>query len=244
MLLAVLQLLKGREMSAAGIEAELTVRLGDEYRLERRAIRVAIAALEAERLVLPPGGDYRITAAGREALESRAGAAVLDALGGRLEEATILFTDVVGSTRLLEAVGDDAAHELRRRHFAILRRAVREHGGREVKSLGDGLMVRFASARDALACAEGMQTAVRECGDCLELRVGIASGEVVREDGDYFGRPVVVARRLCDSAGAGQVLVAGARDDALEPVGALTLKGLREPVTASALRVRPLAAVA
>lgn len=244
LLLGILGLLEERAMRPDEIEAELTQRLGDEYRLETRTVRGALAALEAEGLLGREGRDRAITASGREAVERRAGAEVLRSLGHRVEDAAILFTDVVGSTQLLDRLGDDVAHELRRRHFAILRRAVRDHGGREVKSLGDGLMVRFGSARAAVACAEAMQRAVRECGDCLELRVGIAAGEVVREEGDYFGRPVVVARRLCDAAGPGQVLAAGPAGNDLEPLGSLRLKGLREPVAAAALRSRPAAAIA
>ncbi len=68
---------------------------------------------------------------------------------------TILFTDLVSSTALLEELGEEAAQDLRRAHFRLLRQAVGEHGGQEVKSLGDGLMVAFPSAAGALACAVG-----------------------------------------------------------------------------------------
>jgi class 3 adenylate cyclase len=243
LLLAVLGLLDERAMHTGEIEAALEARLGDEYRLEPRAVAAALAALDAERLVERAGPDLRITLTGREALARREGAAVLRSLAQRIEEGAILFTDVVGSTELLDRLGDEAAHELRRRHFALLRRAVRERGGREVKSLGDGLMVRFECAQAAVACADAMQCAVADSADPLQLRVGVASGELVREEGDYFGRPVVVARRLCDAAGPGEALVAGPAEDRLEPVGPLLLKGLREPVAAAALRSQPLAAV-
>ena len=66
---------------------------------------------------------------------------------------TILFTDVVGSTTLFDRYGDDEADARRARHFAALREVVAEHGGREVKSTGDGLMVAFASAVAAVRCA-------------------------------------------------------------------------------------------
>ena len=68
-----------------------------------------------------------------------------------IESATILFTDVVGSTRLLQRLSPDAAEEVRRGHFSILRQAIAEAGGTEVKNLGDGLMVAFSSASSALA---------------------------------------------------------------------------------------------
>jgi class 3 adenylate cyclase len=73
--------------------------------------------------------------------------------------ATILFTDLVGSAALFDRWGDEAADAVRRGHFARLRRAVAEHGGREVKSSGDGLMVTFSSAVAAVRCAVDMQRA-------------------------------------------------------------------------------------
>jgi class 3 adenylate cyclase len=267
LLLVVLRLVERQPLSEGEIFLELERLLGLEYRLTPGSVVVALAALEAEGLVegATRGGSpvYSITREGRAAVAQRADAVVLaraDRAGRsgavperstshRLEDVAILFTDVVGSTELLDRLGDDEAHELRRRHFALLRRAVHEHGGREVKSLGDGLMVVFHSPRAALACATSMQSAVAACADPLELRIGIASGETIREDDDYFGRPVIVARRLCDSADGGDVLVSESTRERLgsspahqlEPLGALVLKGLSEPVAASTLRTRPLA---
>jgi len=73
---------------------------------------------------------------------------------------TIMFTDIVGSTALLERLGDQAGTELLRSHFAILRRAIAAHGGREVKALGDGHMVVFTDPASATACAAAMQRGV------------------------------------------------------------------------------------
>jgi class 3 adenylate cyclase len=244
LLLVVLGLLERRPMGGEEVVAELETLLGDDYRLTGRGVAAALRALRAEGLVEPTAHGYRITQLGSEALSRRAGAEVLQRLGHRTEDVTVLFTDVVGSTELFDRLGDDAAHELRRRHFALLREAIHEQGGREVKSLGDGLMVIFDTAAAAKACANAMQRAVGACEDCLELRIGIASGEAVREGDDYFGRPVVTAKRLCDTARGGEVLVAGEPDAELEPVGPLALKGLSEPVAAGALRSRPLALIA
>ena len=209
-------------------------------------LAIALSALRAEGLVevVPLRGSavYRITDEGAAAIARRASA-------HELSPVAILFTDVVGSTELLDRLGDETAHELRRRHFALLRAAVREHGGREVKSLGDGLMVAFDRAPAAVACAQAMQHAVEACEDPLGLRIGIAAGEAVREGDDYFGRPVIVARRLCDAARGGDVLVSeslrelvsGPAARRLEPLGPIALKGLREPIAASVLRAQPLA---
>lgn len=265
LLLAVLKVLEERPLPEGEVLDELARLLEDEYRLSARAVLLALGALEAEGLVeaeAPHGSPvYRVTREGIDALARRADAPVLARVHGAgaansdhsvshaLERVAVLFTDVVGSTELLDRLGDDAAHHVRRRHFALLRDALGHHGGREVKSLGDGLMVVFASAGAAVACGVAMQRAVAASEDPLELRVGIASGEAVCEDGDYFGRPVVVARRLCDAAGGGEVLVsepvagpvAGAEVREVEP---LRLKGLSEPVAASTLRTVPLALIA
>lgn len=148
----------------------------------------------------------------------------------------LLFTDLVRSTELLARLGDDAADELRRRHFAGLRQAVAASGGEEVKSLGDGLMVSFTSPVAALSCAVAMQGSVEGSG--LELRVGVHAGEPIREESDLFGAAVVVAKRLCDAAQGGQILtsqlvvdlVGGRGTFRFRPLGPVALKGLPEPV--------------
>lgn len=158
---------------------------------------------------------------------------------------TLLFTDLVDSSGLFSRLGDDAAEAIRRTHFALLREAVSSLGGTEVKNLGDGLMVAFPSAVDAVGCAVAMQQAVdrhnrREQSTQLEVRVGLHVGEAIQEDDDYFGTPVVVAKRLCDQASGGQVLASelvrdlvGSRGQfdfqSLEPVA---LKGVTLPVPA------------
>jgi len=159
---------------------------------------------------------------------------------------TFLFTDLVGSTELLDKLGDDEAERLRQAHFRLLREAVAGRHGQEVKNLGDGLMVAFASAVDALACAVVMQEAVRlhnqQPGQehLLEVRIGLHVGEPVRDEDDYFGTAVVVAKRLCDSAEGGRILVSelvrglvGSRGGyVFRVLGPLALKGFAEPLLA------------
>ena len=128
------------------------------------------------------------------------------------ENVTVLFTDMVGSTALASSLAPDAADELRRGHFSILRQAVAEAGGTEVKNLGDGLMVVFGAASAALSCAVAMQQGIERDNRGREhsvgLRVGLSGGEVSREDDDYFGDPVIEAARLCARCESGQVLAA------------------------------------
>ncbi len=102
-----------------------------------------------------------------------------------IESATILFTDVVGSTELSQRLSPEEADEVRRGHFSILRQAIAEAGGTEIKNLGDGLMVAFSSASAALACGVAMQQGVdqdnREAVNIpSDLRVGLSGGEVSR----------------------------------------------------------------
>ncbi|MDP1820487.1 MAG: AAA family ATPase [Acidimicrobiales bacterium] len=151
---------------------------------------------------------------------------------------TVLFTDVVNSTELLARLGDDRAETVRRAHFATLRQAIAKHDGREVKTMGDGFMMVFTSAVDALACAVTIQQAASTSG--VEMRVGLHVGEPMRDGDDYFGTPVVIASRLCDAAAGGQILTSdllhalvGNRGGfSFHDAGYLALKGLSEPVAA------------
>src|SRR5215207_766987 len=159
---------------------------------------------------------------------------------------TILFTDIVGSTTLYDSLGDDEADARRTEHFAALREAIARHGGREVKSVGDGLMVAFGSAVSAVCCATDMQRATTGAPDGLPLRIGIDAGEPIAEGDDLFGTPVIVASRLCNAADAGGVLatevvrqIAGPRvEEAIRPAGPLRVKGIAEPVAIAIVRWR------
>jgi class 3 adenylate cyclase len=125
---------------------------------------------------------------------------------------TILFTDVVESTRLRQRLGDDAAQELFREHNRILRAQMEKHGGFEVKTYGDGFMVAFASVVSALACAIDIQRGIAEHNrehpeQELQVRIGLNCGQVIREEEDFFGSAVVIAARIGDLAKGGQILV-------------------------------------
>lgn len=171
------------------------------------------------------------------------------------ETITVLFSDLVGSTELLSRVGETAADDLRREHFGLLRTAVADAGGREVKNLGDGLMVTFDGVGAGLACAVAMQQAMAArsvSSEPLSIRIGVAVGEAESEEGDFFGLPVVEASRLCARAEGGEILTTdmirllarsrGGFDFQL--VGDLELKGLDDAVTVHSVRWEPLAATA
>ncbi len=168
------------------------------------------------------------------------------------EHVTVLFTDMVGSTALAASMSPAEADDLRRTHFSLLRQAITAAGVAEVKNLGDGLMVVSGLASAALACGVSMQQAVdahnRTASSPVGLRVGVSCGEVTREGDDYFGDAVVEAARLCARASSGQVLVAAlARAAAgrrstytFQPMGALELKGLPEPLEVFDLAWEPI----
>lgn len=125
---------------------------------------------------------------------------------------TILFTDVERSTELVERLGDERERAVMREHDAIIREAVKRHRGTEVKHLGDGLMAAFSSARRAVRAALAIQEAFAERnrahpGTTIFVRIGLNTGDVIAEDGDYFGSVVVVARRIAEAARGGEILV-------------------------------------
>ena len=164
--------------------------------------------------------------------------------------ATVVVTDLVSSTKLRAALGEEAADQLHRLHARMLREVAEANGGTVVKGLGDGVLARFGGAADALAAAVAMQQAAdcqgRGDGDTpLVLRIGLSAGDVaVEEDGDLLGTPVIEAARLCGAARGGQILAAalvpqlahGRGGVACDPVGELELKGIPVPVAAVEVR--------
>ncbi|MGO9489703.1 MAG: ATP-binding protein [Solirubrobacteraceae bacterium] len=170
-----------------------------------------------------------------------------------IELATILLTDLVGSTRLANSVGPVRADELREEHFELLRDAIVSSGGREVKNTGDGLMVAFASASAAVECAVAMQQRFerryRQAEQALHIRIGLGAGESTVKDGDYFGMPSIEAARLCAQAPADGILVSAlvqalaGRCEGIEfsAVGELELKGFEKRVETLSVSWAPLA---
>jgi class 3 adenylate cyclase/tetratricopeptide (TPR) repeat protein len=162
---------------------------------------------------------------------------------GGISTVTVLFTDLVSSTQIMNLLGDSVFDELRQSHLGLLGQAIAAHGGVEVKSLGDGVMAIFTAASDAVAAAVAMQQAVqrrdRRAPARLSMRVGLALGDATEHAGDWFGTPVVQAARLCAQCAGGQILVtdtvravAEAHTNAhFAPVGTVALRGLAVKVT-------------
>jgi class 3 adenylate cyclase len=146
---------------------------------------------------------------------------------------TIMFTDIEGSTALTERLGDRRAQEVLRAHNALIREQVAAFGGFEVKSQGDGFMVAFGSARRAVLGALAIQRAMARLrapdgGDAVRVRIGLHTGEALREADDFFGRNVIVSARIAGSARGGEILVSSLVKALTESAGDLRFGGRRE----------------
>ena len=155
---------------------------------------------------------------------------------------TILFTDVTDSSEMTERLGDNRAQELIQDHNAIVRKQIAEHGGFEVKSQGDGFMVAFSSARRGLQSAIAVQIALAEYNrkhtdEPIRVRIGLHTGEAIRQDTDYFGRNVILAARIASQATGEEILVSSLLKALVDSSGefefgeprTVSLKGLTGP---------------
>lgn len=192
------------------------------------------------------GARLEIKAAARSAEEI--GAVIdLDIASPRPEPATralrtFLFSDIVDSTRLAEAMGDGAWEQLLRWHDRTLRAEFARWRGEEVKHGGDGFFVAFDQADDGIACATAIQRVLArhsaDHGFAPTVRIGLHAGEAIARDDDYFGAAVTRAARISAAAGAGEVLASADLLAACErtvPVAGertLQLKGIAEPLSA------------
>jgi class 3 adenylate cyclase/ubiquinone/menaquinone biosynthesis C-methylase UbiE len=160
---------------------------------------------------------------------------------GRTGTVTVLFSDIVGSTEGLTRLGERDWDDVRRRHFSVLREELAEHEGVEVKNTGDGLMAVFGSVINAVDCAIAMQQQALQVvvgGSPVGVRIGISVGEATRDQGDWFGTPVVEAARLCALAGTHeswatglvQVLAGSQANARFVSIGPQSLKGFDHTV--------------
>lgn len=119
--------------------------------------------------------------------------------------ATVLFTDIVSSTPQAGALGDARWRELLDAHDDMVRLEVDRFRGRLVKSTGDGVLATFDGPARAVRCAQAIAEAVRRIG--IDVRSGLHAGEVELRGEDVAGLAVNIARRVCDIASAGEVVV-------------------------------------
>jgi len=147
---------------------------------------------------------------------------------------TIVFTDLVSSTEMVGRLGDEAGRAAVRGVEETVAALASQHDGQVIKNLGDGSMVAFPSTSGALSFAVRMQEGMADSH--LQLRIGMAAGEPVHEDGDLHGAVVVQASRIADLGAAGEIVVAESvhqlalgKGFVFEEAGEITLKGFDEP---------------
>jgi len=160
---------------------------------------------------------------------------------------TVLFTDIVDSTGLTQRLGDDGVMALLEIHDKVVRAALSESGGREVKHTGDGIMASFVSAVSAARCATRIQRALAQRQQETELpirvRIGAAAGEPVENHFDLFGMTVQLAARLCTHAQPEQSLVSNVVAElclgkglSFQDLGEVSLKGFAQPIRVHAIQ--------
>jgi class 3 adenylate cyclase len=146
---------------------------------------------------------------------------------------TLLFSDIEGSTVLLERLGS-RYDEILEQHRRVIRTAIAEHGGREVRTEGDAFFVAFARASDAVRAAVAAQRGLAQSlwppGFAVRVRMGMHTGEPRVAQGDYVGIDVHYAARICSAAHGGQVVVSDATERVLagQPVAGVELRDLGE----------------
>ncbi|MDR2215694.1 MAG: adenylate/guanylate cyclase domain-containing protein [Nevskiaceae bacterium] len=160
-------------------------------------------------------------------------------------ELAVLFSDVVGSTRLYDALGDQRARKIVATCLELMRLATELHGGRVIKTMGDEVMATFATADEAMNAAAQMQRqisvhpALQVEGQPVAVRIGCHFGPVVLEARDVFGATVHTANRMTSQAKAGQIVTTASTMERLSPewrasvrqIDVATIKGLKDEVT-------------
>jgi class 3 adenylate cyclase len=208
--------------------------------------RSLAAAIPRARLVPLDGSEHNPW----EGDSSTALAAMRTFLGGESTPTpatvTLLFSDMVSSTELLQRLGDAVAAEVFREHTALLARAVAAHRGTLIKQMGDGILATFPSASSAVRCAVAVRGEIvarnTSASTPLHLRIGLAAGEPMPDGDDLFGSVVHLAARVCTAARPDEVLVTDAVRHLVDAKGftfgasrSVRLKGFSQPV-----RVRPV----
>jgi class 3 adenylate cyclase len=160
----------------------------------------------------------------------------------------IVFTDLCDSTQQTQELGDEGFMVFLREHDEIVRTALRDRAGREVKHTGDGIMASFVSVAAAVEASLGIQQCLRRRNELAErpihIRIGISAGEPVTEGDDLFGAAVQLSARLCAVASRGGIAVSNAvrelcigKSLRFDSKGNFELKGFSEPVPVFEVRI-------
>ncbi|HEX7248167.1 MAG TPA: adenylate/guanylate cyclase domain-containing protein [Actinomycetota bacterium] len=222
-------------LSSITVPTQVLHRIDDQL-LPADAGHALAAGIPGAELVELPGGDWWPFLGDTEPLLAALERFVLGTtpvLPGRKGRAlaTVLFTDIVDSTARSAAIGDAAWAALRQQHDDVVRQALADHGGTEVKTMGDGFLATFDGPARGVECAVRIVREVRALG--IEIRTGLHTGEIARERGDISGIGVVIAARIASSAAPSELLVSQTVKDlvagsglAFEDAGEHELKGV------------------
>jgi len=145
---------------------------------------------------------------------------------------TLLFSDMEGFTSMTERLGDLEAREVIRAHNQLVREQLGAHGGYEVELQGDGFLLAFGSARQGLLCAVAIQRAFAARGSLhgepIRVRIGVHTGEALRDADKFFGKTVILAARIAAEAGGGEILASSLVRDLTQSTGDLRFGSERE----------------
>jgi class 3 adenylate cyclase len=196
--------------------------------------RELASAIPGARYVELPGTDHLIFSQAIDGVVEEIEEFVTGARAGGDPDrtvATVLFTDIVGSTTRAAELGDRRWRDILDRHHAVIRAEVERFGGREVKTTGDGVFAAFDGPRSAVRCAMAATEAVSSLG--IQIRAGVHTGEMEIRGDDLGGLAVHIGARIAALAGGGEVLVSGTvrdllagSDIAFEDRGEHELKGV------------------
>lgn len=197
-----------REVLSTILVPTLVLHRTDDVVIDVRHARYLAERIPDARLVELPGTDNFPIAGDPEALVGE----IEEFLTGARREpepdrvlATVLFTDIVGSTQRAAELGDARWRQLLERHDAVVRAQLKRHRGREVKTVGDGFLATFDGPARGIRCAQAIENAVAELG--VQVRAGLHTGECEALGGDVGGLVVHIGARVAERARAGEVLV-------------------------------------
>ena len=233
--------LTGQALTNLGTKREMAMQFYDkvpEYTIEERYQRMVQngRAAMADYLKGDEGGAHsHLTAAIQEWSRGNTG-------GANAPTVTVMFTDMVGSTDMTQDRGDAGAQEIVRRHNTIVRMAISQYGGKEIKHTGDGIMASFDDCTGAVDAAIAIQRNVGNHNTArpdqpLSLRIGLNTGKPIQEENDIFGATVQLAARVCAATQPDQILCTDSvlnrsrgRSELMTPIGPQVLKGFKDPV--------------
>ncbi len=236
-----------QEVDAPYEAARARMLLADANRAEGDS-EAATLELRAARSTFERLGAVLDSRRAAELLGPDAGSVGRPVAASRRVTKTFMFTDIVRSTNLVEAIGDDAWEDLLRWHDQTLRSLFGEHEGEEVKHAGDGFFVAFSDAARAVECAAAIQRTLadhrREHGFAVQVRIGLHSAEATRRGRDYGGKGVHQAARIASLAEGGEILAsqeiieAGPIPFVVSETREVSLKGISTPVQVATVEWR------